>query len=71
MMDAPVTIVTDWITNKIQSGAADILADYISAAPIMIGVAIGVYALLNMISSKLANIGCVGVFLYGGIIVLI
>ena len=59
-----------YIEEKIKSGAAAILADYISGLPIMIGVSIGVYALLQMFSKNLARLGVYGVFIYGGLIVL-
>ncbi|GGN65572.1 hypothetical protein [Oceanobacillus indicireducens] len=62
--------VTEYILNKIKSGATDIAVNYISALPIMIGVSIGVYALLNMISKTLAKFGVVGVFVYGALIVI-
>ena len=67
---APAEYGMEWITNKIKSGLSDMVADYITALPILIGVSIGVYALLNMISEKLAKLGVVGVFLYGGLIIL-
>ncbi len=62
--------VTEYVLNKIKSGATDIAADYLSALPILIGVSIGVYALLQMISKTLAKFGVVGVFVYGASIVL-
>lgn len=63
-------IVTDYFINKIKSGATDIAIDYITALPIMIGVSIGIYALLQMVSKTLAKFGVIGVFLYGGLIVI-
>jgi len=60
--------ITYWVESKIKGGLADMATDYILAAPIMIGVSIGVYALLNMFSSNLAKFGVAGVFVYGGII---
>lgn len=64
-------IVTEYVINKIKSGATDIAADYISALPILFGVSIGVYALLGMISKTLAKFSVVGVFVYGAVIVII
>ena len=69
-MDAPITIVTDWITNKIQTSATELMLGYVTVLPIMIVVSIGVYVLLNMISSKLANLGVAGVFIYGFLVIL-
>lgn len=62
--------VTYWVETKIKGGLTDMVTDYISAAPIMIGISIGVYALLNMFSSKVAKLGVIGVFLYGGLVVI-
>lgn len=62
---------TDWMTDKIKEGATDLLAGYISVTPILIGVSIAVYALLGMISKTLAKLGVIGVFLYGGLIILV
>lgn len=61
--------VTQVILNKIKSGATEIAVDYITALPIVLGVSIGVYALLGMINKTLAKLGVVGVFLYGATIV--
>lgn len=63
-------MITDWITNKIKLGIADIIAEYISAFPILIGVSIAVYALVAMISKSFARIAVYIVFLYGFLIVL-
>lgn len=61
--------ITYWVESKIKGGLTDMVTDYISAAPIMIGVSIGVYALCNMVSSKLAKIGVFGVFAFGASVV--
>lgn len=51
----PITeIVTN--TNKIKEGATDFVANYIESLPILLGVSIGVYALLTMISKTFAKI---------------
>lgn len=63
-------VMAKQFVDKIKSGYADFLVDYLSAFPILIGVSIGVYALLNMISSKLANLGVGGVFVYGALVII-
>ena len=62
---------TEWIADKIKSGATDLVISYIESLPILIGVSIGVYALLGMFSKSLAKFGVVGVFLYGGFVVIL
>ncbi|MEN2467305.1 hypothetical protein, partial [Ornithinibacillus sp. JPR2-1] len=62
--------VGEWIGTKIKEGMTNIALDYISAIPILVGVSIGVYALLAMISKTFAKFGVVGVFGYGFLIVL-
>lgn len=42
-------------------------ADYIMALPVMVGVSIGVWGLLNMVHSRLATAGVIGVFILGGL----
>lgn len=71
MVKAPASYAFDWLTDKLKEGMTDFALNYISAIPVMIGVAIGVYALVSMFSSKLAKMGVVGVFLYGALIVVI
>ena len=61
----------EWLVDKIKSGMTDHLMEYVSAFPILIGVSIGVYALLGMFSKTLAKIGVVGVFIYGGFVVIL
>jgi len=63
-------MVTDWITNKIKSGITDIIADYITAFPILIGVSIGVYALCSMFSKSFAKLAVIIVFGYGLLVVI-
>ena len=70
-MDAPITIVNDWLVSKFTGGLESFVYDYITALPILLGVSIGVYALIAMMSKGLAKIGVMGVFLYGGLIVII
>lgn len=64
---SPAEYGLDWITDKLIS---DFVTDFIAAFPILIGVSIGVYALVSMVSSKLAKVGVVGVFLYGALVVI-
>lgn len=64
----PVIYGFEWIGDKLKNSMADLVFEYISAMPIMLGVAFGVYALGNMISSKLAKYGSAGVFVYGALI---
>lgn len=61
----------EWVADKIKSGMADHLAECISTFPVLIGVSIAVYALLGMFSKSLAKFGVVGVFLYGGFVVIL
>lgn len=67
----PVVLGWEWFADKLKEGMTDIIANYITAFPILIGVSIGVYALISIFSKKLANLGVIGVFLYGGLIVFI
>lgn len=64
-------IVRGWelVVDKIKEGAADLAISYIEALPIMLGVSVGVYALISMVSSKLAKLGVGAVFIYGGLVV--
>ncbi|WP_101844197.1 hypothetical protein [Halobacillus sp. Marseille-P3879] len=63
-------IVTEWIVGRAKEGMTDLLAEYITVSPLLVGVSIGVYAFLNMVSKGLAKLGVIGVFLYGGMIVI-
>ncbi|MBT2599068.1 MULTISPECIES: hypothetical protein [unclassified Oceanobacillus] len=63
--------VIEIIINKIKNGATDLVINYIESLPILLGVAIGVYALTGMISKTLANLGVVAVFLYGAFVIII
>jgi len=66
-MQAPAS----WLVDKMKSGLTDMALDYISALPILLGVSIGVYALLSMFSKRLASLGVFGVLGYGVLIVII
>lgn len=57
--------------DKIKSGITDLVADYITAIPILLGVSVAVYAVCNMFSSKLANLSVFGVFVYGALVILL
>jgi len=70
-MKSPAEWGTEVFVDKLKEGMASILTDYISAFPILIGVSIGVYALVSMFSSKLAKMGVIGVFVYGALLVII
>jgi hypothetical protein len=67
---APMDYVGDWIGAKIKEGMTDVLAEFISVTPILVGVSIPVYALCSMINKTFAKIAVVGVFGYGLLIVL-
>ena len=61
----------EWMTDKIKMGATDLVISYIESLPILLGVSIGVYALLGMFSKSLAKFGVVSVFIYGGFVVIL
>lgn len=56
--------------KTIGSGIEHFISDYIMALPVMVGVSIGVWALLNMVSGRLAAWGVGGVFILGGLVIL-
>lgn len=64
-------MVIEWVSDKIKSGVTDIAADYITALPIMMGIAIGVYALCSMFSRGFAKLAVIIVFGYGFLIVIL
>lgn len=70
-MKSPFEYVNGWITDKIKEGATDLVINYIESLPIILGVSIGVYALIGMFSKTLAKFGVAGVFVYGALIVVI
>lgn len=71
MIDVPIIHFGNSVMTKIKEGAADLAISYIDSLPIMLGVSIGVYALIAMFSKTLAKLGVAGVFIYGGLIILI
>jgi hypothetical protein len=61
--------VWGWLNEAvISNGVNHWLANFSVALPIVLGVGIGVYGLLNMFSSKIAAWGVVGVFAFASII---
>lgn len=64
---SPAEYGLDWITDKLIN---DFVTDLIAVFPILIGMSVGVYALLSMLSKRLANAGVIGVFVYGALIVI-
>jgi hypothetical protein len=54
----------------IQTRIEHFISDFIISLPLMVGVAFGVWALLNMVSSRLATAGVIGVFVLGGLVIL-
>lgn len=66
MFEGPVIYGLEKITDKLLSG---FITDLIASFPILIGVSFGVYALLQMVSKRLANLGVIGVFIYGALII--
>ena len=66
----PVGLGVEWAADQFKSVLAAFLADFITVIPVLLGVSIGMYALLGMISERLAKLGVVGVFIYGGLLVI-
>ncbi|GEL76305.1 hypothetical protein [Tenuibacillus multivorans] len=67
----PIEIGIDWTAESIKELLANLLTDFILVFPVLAGVSIGVYALLSMISEGLAKLGVIGVFVYGGLLVVV
>jgi len=59
------------LENKIKEGVANFASDFLAALPIVVGVSVAVYALVSMISSKLAKMGVAVVFIYGALVVIV
>jgi murein DD-endopeptidase MepM/ murein hydrolase activator NlpD len=71
MMNVEQTSIGGFLFDKlIQSRIEHFIADFIVSLPILVGVSLAVWALLNMVSSRLATAGVVGVFLIGGLVLL-
>lgn len=63
--------ITNVVVGKLKDGLTELAVSYVEALPILIGVSIGVYALLSMFSRTFAKIGVFGVFAYGAVVVVI
>lgn len=66
----PVDLGAEWVAEQFKSVLATFLAEFITVIPVLLGVSIGMYALLAMISERLAKLGVVGVFIYGSLLVI-
>lgn len=73
-MKTPIDYIRDFVEEKgkefIISGIHDYLLDFVEVLPILAAVAFGTYILFRMVSKTLAKIGVVGVFFYGGIVII-
>lgn len=61
-------IVRDKIKEFFTSGIESMAYDIIAGLPIMVGVSVAVYALVSMMSKRLAKLGVIGVFIYGSFV---
>ncbi|WP_226085627.1 M23 family metallopeptidase [Mesobacillus sp. S13] len=69
--DIPEVNGWKWIGEKVLGdGLQHWIADYIVALPLLVGISIGVWGLLNMVHSRLATWGVMGVFILGGLAVI-
>lgn len=60
-----------WLGNKLASVfIQDWIANYMIVLPVLFGVSIGVWGLLNMISGRLANLGVGFVLVLGGLLII-
>lgn len=71
MVRPPASYAWEWIADKLKDGITEMATDYVTAFPIMVGVSIGVYALVSMFNKRLAKMGVVGVFAYGALVVIV
>lgn len=62
--------VGEWAFELTKDYLGDLATEYISLIPIMAGVSIATYAFFNMVSNSLARMSVVGVFAYGGLVVI-
>lgn len=69
-LEGYVTKGLNWIGEKVTGEVAEILVDVLTS-PVIVVLSIGVYALLQMFSRRLAKMGVIGVFIYGALVVLI
>lgn len=61
----------EWTLDKIKGGIANFAAEYIAVVPVLAGVSVGAYALLNMFSHRLATLAVKGIFVYGALLVIV
>lgn len=71
MFDGPVTYGIKKLTDHLQEGMIDFVVDFITVFPILAVVSLGVYALVGMLSKRLANAGVMGVFVYGALVIIV
>lgn len=66
-----VMFPVDWTMGKIKDMAINFANEFIIVTPVLVGISIGVYALFNMFSNRLATLAVKGVFIYGALLVLV
>ncbi|MGD7051406.1 M23 family metallopeptidase [Sutcliffiella horikoshii] len=62
--------IKEWVSDFLKSGIEDWIVDFILALPILLTVGLGVWALLNMISKRLASLGFGLTIISGGLLLL-
>ncbi|KAA0565357.1 M23 family metallopeptidase [Bacillus sp. CH30_1T] len=63
--------IKGWLYEKVIGGGIEHwIENYLISLPILVGVSIGVFALLNMVSKRLANLGVILTFILGGLVCL-
>ncbi|MGD6832594.1 M23 family metallopeptidase [Sutcliffiella halmapala] len=62
--------IKEWIGDFLTTGIQDWIAEFIAVLPILVAVGVGVWALINMMSSRLATIGFSLVIISGGLMLL-
>lgn len=70
MFDGAVPYMAGKITDYLKESAINFIVDYITVFPLLAAISIGVYALISMISRRLASLGVIGVFIYGALVVI-
>lgn len=70
MFDGAIPYAVGKLADYLKEGMTDFIIDYTTAFPILAVISLGVYALVGMISKRLANLGVVGVFLYGSLVII-
>lgn len=66
----PAFGIGEFLTNRFEQALANFTIDYIAGFPVMIGMALGVWGLLQMVNKKLASAGSILVFVYGALVVI-